>query len=286
MKRVKNKKALSTIVIGAAVLSVGSVGFASWVISGGDASGSVDTIGVNVAGVSDQRIKMGAVTYEDKCVAGTGNDSSKTLVDDLDNTTKAFIVFGPKSGDNKGMIQAYGDGVNDLEHLSVKFKFTLSSELLETTLKSISITPTYPAILTSFHANGYVKNPSATSGESVTLFDSTVEGKGKNHSFSSDNISYTTPTSGSATGLFKATFSKVADHTVTVTVLAQWQWGSVFGGVNPGDVARDSSANVVSEAVSNLENMNSDISSAAKGGESATNVSFLINVAANSQPTA
>ncbi len=275
----KKKKPIGIIVVSAAVLSVGSVGFASWIISGGD-SESVSAIGVDVATISDERITLTDFTYTDTCEAGTGNDSTKTLVDKSTDQTTAYIVFGPKSSDRTGLIQASGNGLNDVEHMSVSFSFTMScggsNDTLVKRLNQIYITPTYPKILTVLASSDYIYNPSSTSEGKVTLY---------NASETTVKYSGTAPVinsvSGDNTGNFTISIGEATAGVATVEITANWKWGSIFTGGNPGSL--DTSESQANSVISQLYTMNSMV------GDSTTypdkNVSFLVEVTANNTET-
>ena len=265
MKHIKSKKVVGAIVIAAAMLSVGSVGFASWVISGGD-SETLNTLGVQVASVQNEQISISTPTYTNVCgKAKAENKSDKTLVDNTTTPTTAYIVFGPNSSDTTGLIQAgyTGDGdLNDVEHLSVQFQFTLSSESLSTRLKEIFITPTYPTVLTSLATSGYIKNPSETSKNRITLFTAS----------STDYSADQTPTV--TGGDFSVKLSAINNNSITVTVTANWSWGSAFNNVNPA--SNDSDQSAVDSAVAGINAIDSAITEATD-----TNVSFLIEATSN-----
>ncbi len=268
-KPIKNKKHIGIIVVSAAVLSMGSVGFASWIISGGD-SKSIGSIGVEVATVKDERITISNPVYTNTCVAGNDNNSAKTLVDKTDSPTKAYVVFGPKSDDNLGLIQAKNDGNNnDVEHLSVSFQFTLSSTELPTRLKTITIKPTYPTLLTNLANSHYIINPSATSEADVTLFTEGTSQYGTKIAIpnSSENgnfeITVTTPAKDD-NGIYKS----------TVDITANWAWGSVFVNTNPASL--DTSADTIDSVLSNINALSSSVSA-----ETDKNVSFIITANSN-----
>lgn len=269
----KKKKPVGIIVVASAVLSVGSVGFASWIISGGD-SESVSAIGVNVATISDERITLTDFAYTNTCTAGTDNDSNKTLVD---NGT-AYIVFGPKSSDKTGLIQASGNGLNDVEHMSVSFEFMMScgesNDTLVKRLNQIYITPTYPTILTDLASNNYIYNPSSTSGSRVTLYEASSATPKYD-----GTAEVTNSVSGSSdTGNFTISIGTATDGKATVGITANWKWGSTFSGNNPGSL--DSSESQANSVISQLSSMNSMADAATD-----KNVSFLVEVTANNTET-
>ncbi len=279
----KKKKPIGIIVVSAAVLSVGSVGFASWIISGGD-SESVSAICVNVATISDERITLTDFTYTDTCEAGTGNDSTKTLVDKSTDQTTAYIVFGPKSSDTTGLIQASGNGPNDVEHMSVSFIFTMScgglNDTLVRRLNQIYITPTYPQILTDLasNSNNYIYNPSSTSGDRVTLYEASTAADGNKYG---GNAPVKNSVSGTNTGNFTISIGAATNGKATVVITANWKWGSTFSGDNPGSL--DTSESQANSVISQLYTMNSMV------GDSTTypdkNVRFLVEVTANNTET-
>lgn len=280
MKKFKNKKTLSAIIIAAAVLSIGSVGFASWVITGGDSTAISDAVGVNVATVNDKRISFVAAAtaytnsnettwdWSNVCAEGATNNSEKTLVSDH----KAYVVFGPKSGDTSGQIQVSGNGLTDIEHLKVKFTFTLeSSATFADSLSTITITPTYPQGLLDVETANYIHNPSS-SNDPVTLFNAT--GNASSHSWTADNQSYTVGTTGSFT--IKTNKPTVVDtkNRMVVEILASWAWGAKFSSTYPGN--DDNNAATVNTIVNNLNALNSSINS--MNSSSSKYVSFSVAV--------
>ncbi len=280
----KGKKSLGIVVASAAVISVGSVGFASWIISGGDSSTMDKAIGVDVATISDERIKLSSATYTNTCVAnGTGVDanvSSKTLVDNKTNPTTAYIVFGPYSSDTTGLIQASGTGLDDIGHLSVSFQFTMScqsNDILAKRLKKITITPTYPTILTELataDSNGkaYIYNPSSTSDAKVTLYDvSSATAKYDGNSAVTGTIS------GTNTGNFTYTIGIATGGKATIDITANWKWGSIFNGVNPGSL--DSSESQANSVLSEIETINSLVKDSTAYPDK--NVKFVVEVTAD-----
>ncbi len=274
-KPIKNKQHIGIIVVSAAVLSMGSVGFASWIISGGD-SKSIGSIGVEVATVKDERITISNPVYTYTCGAGNENDSAKTLVDTIDSPTQAYVVFGPKSDDKTGLIQAENDGnINDVEHLSVSFQFTLSSTELPTRLKTITITPKYPTLLTDLASSNYIINPSAISETDVTLFTKDTNEYGTEITIlnSSENGN------NGNNGNFKIKVTEPAKdgndiYKSTVDITANWAWGSVFSNTNPASL--DTSADTIDSVLSNINALSSSVSAATD-----KNVSFIITANSN-----
>ncbi len=268
MKHIKNRKTIGVIVIGAAILSVGSVGFASWVISGGDTE-TVSSLGVQVATIQNEQITISTPKYTNVCGCGkTENDSSKTLVDSTSDPKTAYVVFGPKSSDNTGLIQAgfTGDGeINDVEHLSVQFQFTLTSTNLNARLNELTITPTYPQVLTDLATSNYITNPSANSGNKVTLYTST----GTDYSTEKSG----TTKSGTLSNGYDWNISAIdsSNTSVTVTITVNWMWGSTFGNDNPANNDADQTA--VNAAIEGINAMNNAVAAATD-----KNVSFLIEV--------
>lgn len=281
MKKFKNKKTLSAIIIAAAVLSIGSVGFASWVITGGDSTAISDAVGVNVATVNDKRISFvagynsaenysGETTWDwsNVCAEGANNNSEKTLVSDH----KAYVVFGPKSGDTSGQIQVSGNGLTDIEHLKVKFTFTLeSSATFADSLSTITITPTYPQGLLDLASANYIYNPSS-SNAAVTLFNAT--GNASLHSWTADYQSYTVGSTGSFTIKTYKPTEEGAKNRMVVEILASWGWGTNFSGTYPGN--DDNNAATVNTIVNNLNALNSSIN--AMNSPSSKYVSFSVAV--------
>ncbi len=276
----RNKK-IGIIVAGAAALSVGSVGFASWVISGGD-SADFKNIGVNVATISDERISLTAPSYTNICVPdGTGdyaNVSSKTLVDKVDSPTTAYVVFGPDSSDTSGLIQASGTGQNDIGHLSVSFTFKMTcgdkNEILIKRLSKINITPKYPAVLTSLATSGFIYNPSSTSDTKVELYDAADSSTTKYEGTAKQTYTI----SGTNTGNFTMVIGEATAGSADVTITANWKWGSVFSGKDPGSL--DDNQSSADSVISQIGSMNSMISNATD-----KNVSFTVEVTANQDST-
>lgn len=264
MKRVKNKKALSTIVIGAAVLSVGSVGFASWVISGGESSRELDSIGVNLAEVSDQRVTVDGLQWintfraSQRTSTGAAPTGMNTLISDSGD---AQICFGPSINDTNGVIQASGTKVDDLEHLKLQFGFTVSAKDLRY-LDTLSLDFTFPtpetipsgkkdwgSALDACAASDYIVNPWFSTKTGISICSGLPTANTVYPSGISTPIQFTCK---SVTGT--AGEGQVASF----EALVLWNWGGAFGGKNPS-VRVDESGVAFDSVYNSIVDMNSEL---------------------------
>ena len=282
MKRIKHKKAFSALLVGAAVLSVGTVGFSAWIITGGTDAASSGNIGVQVATVDDQRIQFKQIydnnsrtwDWADTCTPGAANsDNGKTIVSD----DKAYVIFGPKYNDSTGYIQASGNGLNDLEHLSISVKFTLTftgatsanwashfsslkvkveyTSSLENSASASSAISHDKSVIDSLEGS-YFKSP-YDSLDDVVLIQTTDSSAARYQA--TWDAPQTQTVSATKGGQFRVKTAAVSDAACEITVTASWNWGTLFAGLNPGDNANDSNQSTVSAYVSHLQTMSSAI---------------------------
>ncbi len=272
MKRITHsKKTLGAVLIGAAGLALGTVGFSAWVVGNGSANSESSLLGVNVADVTDNLVAFTAQPAWDTsnvCVAGSSaNVSSKMLVDNATTPTTAYVVFGPESGDSTGPITASGNGVSDLEHLWVKFAFTVSWPSDQNIDLSVTFTgSTAIGKLTSAGSSStnkaYIVNPDGVESGSKSLF--------------SDWNGATAFTSATGWAVSLGSLSNANGRKAqTVTVTLSWAWGATFNNVNPGQ-ATDSN---VAATLNNLKNGSNGLYDLLNG---AGNITMTVTAAVHS----
>lgn len=238
MKHLKHKKGFSALLIGAAVLSVGTVGFSAWVITGPNIEKESGTVGVTVAAVNDTRVSAGATswynqtTLAERQTAITGGTWSDTAVKTIvDGSSNAIICFGPKAGDSAGLVTASGYGANDLESLYVGFTTTLSCDDFSKINLSLSLHFDFGegtlAKLVAGQAGTYITNPFTYTTENnvTTVSDVTL--------LTNATVSNVDDTAVTGNSNVHYILSSYSSGSVVVTTWVKWTWGTKFSGANP-----------------------------------------------------
>ena len=193
------RKTITLVVYMLVCISLVSVGFAAWVITGGDKSEATGNI--TATSVTDKSLTVSAEQWDGGAL-GTLNAGK--------------INFGsPEGADaNTGWLRA--ESVED-DKLSATFKFTLSSgQALKTVLETATI-EFEDTVLDDLQAAGYISHPVITykvGSAAAATYDL--------------NAAET-----SAASFLTALTTDANATSVNVEVTITYQWGSDFGGENP-----------------------------------------------------
>lgn len=257
MKRLKNRKALTGIIVAAATLSIGTVGFSAWMISGGTQTSDAGTLGVNVATISDYRVKLSDPAWSNtfsptvRDATQAHNSSHVTmLVDD-----EAQICFGPQQGDQTGFIRASGNGVNDLEHLTLEFTFDVECLDFANHFDKLTVgfefggtsatgKQAWGTTLNEAATGNYITNPFPTDFSAVTLLNAAPSVE----SSLSDVSGYT--------GRIQKQCTEINGNVATFKVRLAWGWGSKFGGNNPSVHANQNDATNLDSLLTDINGLN------------------------------
>lgn len=264
MKRIRHSKALGAGLMGAALLAVGSVGFSAWVITGGSTDQSSGAVGVEVAGVTDNRVTFaGNPTWNDTIVAssrtlGTAYNK-KTLLAEA-NGTQAYICFGPSITDTTGLIQASGTGVGDLEHLKFSFSYTINcvdfSKITTFTLQLVNSTGGNATTqLLAAQGSGsaeYIKNPACVSSAVALATSSELSSIAQGDSFNAG---------GNVNNQITTVVNSYSEGTsASFTTDVWWGWGTAFTGDNPASQdSTNSSADATIQKINSMNDILDDI---------------------------
>lgn len=196
MKKSRKSKIVLLSVLGLATVSLATVGFASWVISG-------------VTEVKDQNI-----------TATVGAVVDNTLTAAITETTNIGVNFDNVSGGGNG----FTNGDTKAEDLNVEFKATITGNNLDV-LSSVKFvfapSENFLALTgsgTSDTADDYIVFPfTDASNKTITL---TKGSSGYELSGHTNQSSVTT---------------SISDKVLTLTCNFKFAWGAAFGNKNPGD---------------------------------------------------
>lgn len=177
-----------------ASLSLIATGFASWVLSTGAEKGG------------EGNVEVGTVT-----------ESSISISDiEFDEDTGSTVSFNADSADTSGKLR-YGDDANveiDYENMTITFSGTVSNVSI---LDAITVKMTVPAGVQAAAAANYIVLPEcATETNGVTIVDA---GTAVEDPDGGDTWTWT---------------PNVEAGTATFTYSIVFEWGTAFGGVNPG----------------------------------------------------
>lgn len=203
------RKTITLVIYMLVCISLVSVGFAAWVITGGDnteASGNVSASTVTDGSIEIDHKTAGFINGNNSIMFGSPADVTAT--------GSEYLTF---TGSDK-------------ENLSVVYQFTVSSNSGNLAdIQTLTATYTAPNGLSdeangdsSLITNGYVSAVSF----SCTVNDTAVKFSGNNNTSDEDAL---------ATGL-KAALKALADTTggsATVKITIAYSWGNAFDGVNP-----------------------------------------------------
>jgi len=232
-KKIKSSKAVAIVAAALSAVAVGSVGFASWVISGTNVTVSTkNTLSVEVADVIDKRFTLS-----------------------VDNANSDLSVrFDAQSGDTTGPIVYSADsGVTGGEDLNASIVWTLAANDKKTSISGLVTSVT--AEFSSYKdISSYVVSPFTVSDDKATatiwsttstftpptgvetkVTTSIVNSNGTDSS-SSDNIS--------------------GAYSITCKTTFTFSWGKYFGSSNPGNYS-GSDASTIDNYISGLEALKS-----------------------------
>lgn len=224
MNKFNKGKLIGVVAASLSAVSLMGVGFASWVLNGGD-NKDVGNITISVAGTEDNSI---------------------TFVDPLPHLTDDSIKFDAKNGDTTGPIT--WDGIN-----SEKLNFTI-----EYTIKCVNTakfggvkaymeiaTPTTgagKALAEAIGSKNYLFAPLSTDENSKTMIASKLDGKTED---------------ANADGLTNKKYSTTVvagvESTYTFTTVFSFNWGSHFEKKNPSEFAKKENFDDVKTALTELQ---------------------------------
>ena len=241
MKKLRNKKTIILSLCALAAISLGTVGFAAWTITAGDATPKTSNIAVTTDDLIDKRLTLSDITVDDGNVNFTAN------TDELGTIT--------------------GDGTEDL---SFKISFTISSgnAALNTIVDSVKVgfydlTPGSTKLSTIIPA--YILSPIAkadktilTSAPTGTSDDGVVEvlaGTTLGSNVGDTNVLYSTRysdvTSEKPAYTYSVSGTNEQKTTATVSITFNFLWSDVFDYENPVLIDKGSSDYTVPEEVEN-----------------------------------
>lgn len=211
-----NKKRTGFIVLGLAALSLGTIGFSSWIISGIDGTAN-NEVNVKVGDVKDQRL-----TYE--------------LVQDQESKDLNLSFDADKEAVSGGVITSGSDGED--EDLTFGFSFRIYAETAESYSGAINdkkVYLTFSTENTNFKdavTNGYILSPIAI--DSKEHLETEIASLASNIGEKSAN--YTAPNG--AKNITRLTYSiedysDVGKSGKTVKLTYSFAWGEVFKFKNP-----------------------------------------------------
>jgi len=210
MKKIRSKKIIIASIFACTALTIGGVGFASWIITGGTKTAEVNSLSVTAAEVVDQRITLTASVYRDdstnKTTYGSVNfgptannanliqpSTSGTSEEDLEFglavsiscPTKGIIkaddkivaTFTPSTSSGTGLASYINDGTNNYLNFGTKkdstytFTYTLGSDDIPSSADTTS--KTYVTTLKAKSVSNKTEN-STTSASEVSSYDSSL----------------------------------------------------------------------------------------------------------------
>ena len=253
----KNRKALAGIVVSAAVLSIGTVGFSGWIVFGShEVNKEVESLGVNVATMTNYAMEIsdpvwsGQFAPSARDVTQEHDINQVTMLDGGD----AQICFGPKQGDQEGAIRAQGNNKDDLEHLTLEFTFDVTCADFDNHFDKLTVAfvfgaassgkQTWGTTLNAAAAGNYITNPFPTDFAAVTL----LTGKPTVNSGLEDVSGYT--------GLIKQQCVSITGDVATFKVRLAWGWGTKFSSNNPSVDARQDNATNLQSLLDDIEALN------------------------------
>ena len=253
----KNRKALTGIVVSAAVLSMGTVGFSAWVVFGVHTeTQDIGTLGVNVATVSDYHMQIsnpawsGTFAPSDRDATVAHDATQVTMIED----SKAQICFGPRQGDQEGSIRADGNGKGDLEHLTLEFTFKVQCRDFENHFDKLDVSFVFGAAsgekqswgdtLKEAATAGYITNPFLDDYSPVTVLQGEPTAE-------SDLVSVS-----GANGLIKRQCVSISGEEAIFKVRLAWGWGATFNNDNPSVHADQNDGTNLQSLINKINGLN------------------------------
>lgn len=227
MKKIRNKKLLIGSIFACSAVALAGVGFASWVITGGSTTATVESLTVECQDVADHRVTLSASVYAPSETSGT---------------TYGTVSFGPTYTSGNVITPSSTTSEEDLEFgLSVTLSCPASGVIKAGDKVVATFTPsqtesskaTLASYINQSSSNQYLNF--GTTSDSAYTFTYTLQSNDIPSSADSSSLFTTTlkakSTSSSSTG---ATESISYDSN-----LAYWSinfgWGAAFSYTNPAD---------------------------------------------------
>lgn len=241
MKKLRNKKTIILSLCALAAISLGTVGFAAWTITAGDATPKTSNIAVTTDDLIDKRLTLSDITIDDGTVKFTANnDTSGTITGDGTEDLSFKISFTISSGNAAldTIVESVKVGFYDLTTGDTKLSTIIPTYILS------PIAQTNKSILTTA--------PSEASDDGVvevlagTALSSNVEGTNVLY-----NTRYSDVTSEKPAYTYSVTGTNEQKTTATVSITFNFLWSSVFNYENPVLIDKDSSDYTVPEEVEN-----------------------------------
>lgn len=211
------RKTITLVVYMLVCISLVSVGFAAWVITGGDQTSTSGSITATV--VEDRSLTID--DYTDFWAQPNVENNSAELV----TTSTPTFVFGRPYGDNNSSRWLQYDNDDPIANLSATYTFDLKSEIpLVQAFGSGSIIFTQPSELVALQADGkkYIGKPVITltvGSKSAVLTDSKSDD-------ATDTAGLTFTNETGFTGLIAQLDSEALTTKVSITIT--YSWGDYF----------------------------------------------------------
>jgi len=229
-KKIKSSKAVAIVAAALSAVAVGSVGFASWVISGTNVTVSTENnLSVKVADVIDKRFTLS-----------------------VDNANSDLSVrFDAQSGDTTGPIVYSADsGVTGGEDLNASIVWTLAANDKKTSISGLVTSVT--AEFSSYKdISSYVVSPFTVSGNkaTATIWSTTTSPTGVETKVTTSIVNSNGTDSSSSDNISGA-------YSITCKTTFTFSWGEYFGSSNPGNYS-GSDASTIDNYISGLEALKS-----------------------------
>ena len=224
MNKLNKGKLLGIVAAGLSTVSLLGVGFAAWVINGGD-NKDIGNIQLTVADTKDASIKFTSAGVSEK------------------NST---IAFDAKKDDKTGPIT--GDGQNDEDlNFSIEYVLTCADpskfggvKAYMTIAEAATAGSAGKALADAIGTKNYLISPLSTLDTNKTIIANSLTAK------TEDN---TTPNKKYSTTVTNGTDSS----TYTFTTEFSFNWGDAFGNINPSEFATAQNIDQVKENLADLK---------------------------------
>ena len=222
MNKLNKGKLLGIVAAGLSTVSLLGVGFAAWVINGGDKK-DTDSIQITVADTVDHSITFGSVSV-----------------------SEFAISFDAKIDDKTGPIT--GDGQNDEDlNFSIEYVLTCADpskfggvKAYMTIAEAATAGSAGKALADAIGTKNYLISPLSTLDTNKTIIANSLTAK------TEDN---TTPNKKYSTTVTNGTDSS----TYTFTTEFSFNWGDAFGNINPSEFATAQNIDQVKENLADLK---------------------------------
>ena len=241
MKRTKiagNKK-IAYVLVGAGAVALTGIAFSSWVISTQpDPVTTKNPITVTVAEVSD--ISM---AIEEINVSYPDGKTGIRFDNDVSDTTGDIVYGSEENGGEQLTITISFDVTNALVKTDTTYKFADQFGGIGMFMTATEGTSSQWGVISQAIESSYLELPMASDSSSPTTITAS-----KDSSWSSDGSVEANGTGGHVTAHFS---TGGADTTLHVELTCSFEWGDVFGNLNPG-MWENTSGNSVETAKSAL----------------------------------